>query len=167
MMSVHSPFGRRGRKRRENTSGKYFPKFCPINQTRNLSKIKKGDHASFKFPCLNFTLNKALGESPLCVVTWNIQCQAAEDFRKFLSEMPRGAAVREHSVSHCSCPRTPALSQLHFSPSKSLALGYRVNGKAKELLKSSREGRGGKDASEKLRLKTIYALKITLNYGRC
>lgn len=47
----------------------------------------------------------------------------------------------ENSVSHCRCPRTPALSQLHFSPAKSLALGYRVNGKAKELLKAA--GRGG------------------------
>lgn len=66
-------------------------------KTETLKKKKK--HALFKFPCLNFTLNKALGESPLCVVTWNIQCQAAEDFRKFLSEMPIVAAGREQCES--------------------------------------------------------------------
>lgn len=72
-----------------------------IKKKLNKIKIKKEEkeHTSFEFPCLNFTFNKALGESPLCEVIWNIQHQAAEDFREFLSETPRGAAGKEQCES--------------------------------------------------------------------
>lgn len=152
VISIHSPFRRGGRKSRENTSKKCFPN--TVLSSKSHQKLKKGKKKK-KWPHFiqisspefrlgtAFSLNKALGKSPQCAVTWNIQHQAAEDCGKTpLRDANRSGGQGRAGVTGAVRGHQP-YSQLRSSPAKSLGLGYSINVKAKEMLKSGREGREG------------------------